>query len=232
MRLLLLGGTTEASALARRLAGRADIAATLSLAGRTARPPPSPLPTRIGGFGGVAGLARYLDRTTHRRRDRRHASVRRADVGQRRRRLRARRGVPLAVLTRPPGAPRAGDAGARSATPPRPRRRSGETPRRVFLTVGRLQRRRLRRRAAAPLRAALHRRARTICRPPPNACSRGRRSRYDDERRADAQPRASTSSSARTAAATATRAKLDAARELGLPVVMIRRPAPPRATVL
>ena len=66
MRILLLGGTTEASALARLLA-EAGCAATFSYAGRTAHPISQPLPTRIGGFGGIAGLARYLtaEKITH-----------------------------------------------------------------------------------------------------------------------------------------------------------------------
>ncbi|WP_192816548.1 precorrin-6A/cobalt-precorrin-6A reductase, partial [Novosphingobium sp. B-7] len=51
---LLLGGTSEASALARLLAAQ-GIAARLSYAGRTHAPLAQPLPTRIGGFGGVAG---------------------------------------------------------------------------------------------------------------------------------------------------------------------------------
>ncbi|MGX9354507.1 cobalt-precorrin-6A reductase [Roseobacteraceae bacterium S113] len=57
--LLLLGGTTEATALAQALDG-AGITATLSFAGRVARPKRQPLPTRVGGFGGVSGLADYL----------------------------------------------------------------------------------------------------------------------------------------------------------------------------
>ena len=39
---------------------RADLAVTLSLAGRTAHPLPQPVPVRSGGFGGVDGLADYL----------------------------------------------------------------------------------------------------------------------------------------------------------------------------
>lgn len=62
LRVLLLGGTSEAALLAERLASAPDIEATLSLAGRTANPGPSPLPVRVGGFGGVAGLAEYLTR--------------------------------------------------------------------------------------------------------------------------------------------------------------------------
>ena len=59
-RILILGGTAEARELAARLAGRADLAVTLSLAGRTLDPAPQPVPVRSGGFGGVAGLAAYL----------------------------------------------------------------------------------------------------------------------------------------------------------------------------
>lgn len=59
-RILLLGGTTEATALAERLAGQPHFTATLSLAGRTANPAPSAIPVRVGGFGGIDGLATYL----------------------------------------------------------------------------------------------------------------------------------------------------------------------------
>ena len=58
-RVLLLGGTTEASRMARALAG-AEVAGVFSYAGRTDSPLPQPLPTRIGGFGGVEGLVDYL----------------------------------------------------------------------------------------------------------------------------------------------------------------------------
>ncbi|WIA56843.1 cobalt-precorrin-6A reductase [Sphingobium sp. WTD-1] len=60
---LLLGGTTEASMLARLLADR-GMSATLSYAGRTTLPAAQPIPVRIGGFGGVDGLVDYL--RTHR----------------------------------------------------------------------------------------------------------------------------------------------------------------------
>ncbi|MFC5303584.1 cobalt-precorrin-6A reductase [Azospirillum picis] len=60
LKALILGGTTEATALARRLAGHPRVDARVSLAGRTKNPVLPPLPTRIGGFGGVDGLAGYL----------------------------------------------------------------------------------------------------------------------------------------------------------------------------
>lgn len=64
--LLILGGTTEATALAKAVS-EAGLKATLSLAGRVARPNRQPLPTRVGGFGGVAGLGSFMAEagTTH-----------------------------------------------------------------------------------------------------------------------------------------------------------------------
>lgn len=60
IRLLILGGTVEGAALARLLAGDDRLAVVLSLAGRTRRVRPSPEPVRVGGFGGVDGLLAYL----------------------------------------------------------------------------------------------------------------------------------------------------------------------------
>jgi precorrin-6A/cobalt-precorrin-6A reductase len=61
-RLLLLGGTGEAAALARAVIARFGprLSLTTSLAGRTERPVPVPGDVRIGGFGGADGLAAYL----------------------------------------------------------------------------------------------------------------------------------------------------------------------------
>lgn len=59
MRLLLLGGTSEARDLAARLVA-AGIDVTSSLAGRVAQPRLPVGPVRIGGFGGVEGLRRTL----------------------------------------------------------------------------------------------------------------------------------------------------------------------------
>src|SRR5436309_7957965 len=60
MRVLILGGTAEASQLAGHLAQRDDIAATLSFAGRTENPARPTIPLRVGGFGGVDGLCDFL----------------------------------------------------------------------------------------------------------------------------------------------------------------------------
>lgn len=60
MRLLLLGGTGEAAEIAARLAGRPGIEVVTSLAGRTARPVRPPGGLRVGGFSAGGGLAGYL----------------------------------------------------------------------------------------------------------------------------------------------------------------------------
>lgn len=61
MRALILGGIADASLLAAEIA-RAGIDAVYSYGGRTRAPADQPLPTRIGGFGGVSGLADYVRR--------------------------------------------------------------------------------------------------------------------------------------------------------------------------
>ncbi|MER5886063.1 cobalt-precorrin-6A reductase [Streptomyces sp. NPDC001941] len=60
MHVLILGGTTEARELAGALHARAGVRVTSSLAGRVAAPRLPAGEVRIGGFGGVEGLARWL----------------------------------------------------------------------------------------------------------------------------------------------------------------------------
>ncbi len=139
MRLLILGGTTEASALVRRIAGRADLEPVLSFAGRTQSPVPPPIPFRVGGFGGIAGLEAYLAEhgieavidATHpfAAQMSRHAAAACGRLG------RSARGVHpsrLAQAGRRPLDQRVADM-AEAA------RALGQQPRRVFLTIGGLQ---------------------------------------------------------------------------------------------
>ena len=58
-KILILGGTREAAALARDLTAQ-GLDVTTSLAGRTREPAPVVGKVRIGGFGGPDGLAAYL----------------------------------------------------------------------------------------------------------------------------------------------------------------------------
>ncbi len=60
-RILILGGTAEAAALARRLvAEKPEAEIITSLAGRLIAPRPLPGTIRVGGFGGVDGMIAYL----------------------------------------------------------------------------------------------------------------------------------------------------------------------------
>jgi precorrin-6A/cobalt-precorrin-6A reductase len=58
-RILLLGGTTEANRMAEAIA-KAGLAGVYSYAGRTEAPMGQPIHMRVGGFGGVDGLKAYL----------------------------------------------------------------------------------------------------------------------------------------------------------------------------
>lgn len=136
LRLLILGGTTEASALARLLAGEPGVAPVLSLAGRTRNPVLPPIPYRIGGFGGAEGLARHL--TEHRIEalvDATHPFASRITPNAAR--AAAMASVPLLRLERPGWAPQAGDDWHPVPSMAEAAQALGATPRRVFLTIGR-----------------------------------------------------------------------------------------------
>ena len=225
MRLLLLGGTTEASALARRL----DANATLSLAGRTKTPAASPLPTRIGGFGGVDGLVRYLrDERIDAVIDATHPFA--AQMSAHAVAACAAADVPLAVLTRPSWTPRSGDDWREVGDAAEAAAALGETPRRVLLTVGRL--------SAGAFRAAPqhHYVLRSIDAPedlPPDVeIVLARPPFARDDEIALMTSRGIEIVVSKNAGGEATRAKLDAARLLSVPVVMIRRPPVPAATTV
>jgi precorrin-6A/cobalt-precorrin-6A reductase len=138
LRILILGGTTEASQLARALAGRDDASPILSLAGRTQNPLPVPIPSRTGGFGGVDGLVAYL-RTekidvvidaTHPFAAQMSAHARAASQQTK---------IPLLVFSRPAWTPGEGDQWTQVADMEAAAAALGAKPRRVFLTQGRLQ---------------------------------------------------------------------------------------------
>ncbi|MGW1813149.1 cobalt-precorrin-6A reductase [Streptomyces sp. NPDC002125] len=60
LHILVLGGTTEARRLAESLVAADGIKVTSSLAGRVARPKLPPGEVRVGGFGGAEGMAEWL----------------------------------------------------------------------------------------------------------------------------------------------------------------------------
>ncbi len=136
--MLILGGSTEASALATALASRDDVAATLSLAGRVREPAPQPLPVRVGGFGGVAGLATYLrDEGVQLLVDATHPFA--ATMSANAREAARLAGVPLLDAGRSGWVPEPGDRWTEVPTMDDAAQALGIAPRRVFLTVGRLQ---------------------------------------------------------------------------------------------
>ena len=133
---LILGGTTEARELAQKLSERADLAVTISLAGRTAVPTPQPVPVRTGGFGGVAGLAQYLAHhkisalidATHP-----YAVTMSAHAVTAARETR----TPLIVLRRPAWRPTPTDRWTQVADAREAAQALGAKPLKVFLAVGR-----------------------------------------------------------------------------------------------
>ena len=134
--ILLLGGTTEATALARLLAER-NLSAVLSYAGRTENPRSQPVPVRIGGFGGVDGLARYLrDHQVTHLVDATHpfAATMSAHAGQAAREA----GVPLIALTRPAWEPEPGDCWTHAADIDSAVAALNGPARRIMLALGRM----------------------------------------------------------------------------------------------
>ena len=223
-RVLILGGTREAAELARRVHEAGEVAAITSLAGRLPNPALPPGEVRIGGFGGAVGLADYLEAegiaavidATHPFAATISAHAQLACEG---------RGVPRLVLRRPSWRPAPGDRwyvvddleGAAALLP--------TVARRAFLTTGSggleafsavpnvwFLVRLIAPRSPLPIPGA----ALVTGRPPFT---------LDRERRLIAARRIDTLVTKNSGGAA--EAKLDAAREAGIQVIMIRRPPPP-----
>jgi precorrin-6A/cobalt-precorrin-6A reductase len=223
---LVLGGTSEGREIARVLADEPGFRIVSSLAGRTASPLLPPGEVRIGGFGGADGLTAYL-------RLRRIGAVidathpfastmgANADKGCR------QAGVPLLRLERPAWRPVAGDDWIEVDDWDEAADVVGKTFRRVLLALGR--------RELAPFAALGHVWFLVRSVEPPNPTpgfalaefllARGPFPLNGERdllagRRIDAIV-------CRNSGGSAADAKLVAARELGVPVVMKRRPARP-----
>jgi precorrin-6A/cobalt-precorrin-6A reductase len=222
--LLLLGGTSEARALATRLASRGDVRVTLSLAGRTAKPAALPVPVRIGGFGGAEGLARYLRAervevlldATHPYAARISAHAQAAAMAV---------GVPLVALRRPAWVPQPGDDWREVADVAAACAALGEAPRRVFLALGRQE---VAGFAAAPQHRYLIRSVDPFAPPMPDCVCVTARGPFAlaDEARLLEEHRIEVIVCKNSGGA-ASVAKLEAARAMRLPVLMLARPALP-----
>ena len=225
-RILILGGTGEASALARALAGREGLSVVLSLAGRTAAPKAEPVTTRVGGFGGGEGLARYLRAeqigclidATHP-----FAAAMSANAA----RAAAQAGVPLLAIRRPAWAAVPGDRWTEVDSVEDSAASLGMQPRRVFLTIGRQE---VAAFAAAPQHAYLARAVeplRDVLRVPYLTTIEAR-GPFDAEAEAALMREAGIEILvSKNSGGAATYGKIAAARALGIPVVMVRRPDKP-----
>src|SRR5258708_13930519 len=138
MRVLILGGTKEASMLAQRLSRDVTLKPILSFAGRSENPMLPPIPFRIGGFGGVDGLYDYLvaeniDAVV----DATHPFAVRISENARSACQRAR--LPLVAFTRPAWEQQVGDRWLVVDDVDAALRALRDRPRRVFLTHARFQ---------------------------------------------------------------------------------------------
>jgi precorrin-6A/cobalt-precorrin-6A reductase len=226
LRVLILGGTSDANRLVEAVANDPHIDAVLSYAGRTENPRQPPIAWRVGGFGGIDGLVDYLraekiarvvDATHPFAAQMSAHAVSACSVAS----------VPLLALERPPWQRAPGDHWIEVDDLAAAAEALGTVPRRVFLGIGRLH---LETFAAHSQHAYLVRLV-----DPPRAplplhsaeviVARGPFGRADDRAmltkfRADIIV-------AKNAGGNSASAKIEAARELALPVVMIRRPFVP-----
>ncbi|MBW4512825.1 MAG: cobalt-precorrin-6A reductase [Scytonematopsis contorta HA4267-MV1] len=227
MRVLILGGTGDASELASQVTKIPDVKVITSLAGRTHNPLIPKGSVRIGGFGGESGLVEYIKEqkidvlidATHPFASQISFNAESAAVSC---------GIPHLMFIRPEWEKVPGDEwieveNVESAAAILP-----NFAKRVFLTVGRQQ--------LSPF-ANLHNMwflMRLIDPPEINAvipqgkilCSRGPFA-LEDEHRLLVEHRIDTLVS-KNSGGDATKSKIIAARELGIKVVMVKRPLTPQ----
>lgn len=228
-RLLILSGTAEAAELAAACAARQALKVITSLAGRTRMPGLPPGEVRIGGFGGAAGLARFIaERGIDVVIDATHPFA--AQMGAHAEQACREAGVPRLRLLRPPWLPVPGDHWIEVADFAEAVQHLPELGRRVFLTVGH-------RELEAFVRLDLWFLVRTI--EPPGVLPlrqgqwlAGRGPFALEDELALLQTHEIQVLVTKASGGGATYAKLVATRQLGLPVLMVRRPPPPPGPVV
>ncbi|MEG4807180.1 cobalt-precorrin-6A reductase [Microcoleus sp. F8-D3] len=223
-RLLILGGTGDAAELAVRASQIAEIEVISSLAGRTQQPfTPKTGAVRIGGFGGAAGLAQFLlDRAIDFLIDATHPFANRISANAAV--AAAECNVPYLMLVRPAWERVEGDRWIEVAGHSEAARALLGLSQRVFLTIGRQEL------AAFAGLDAIWFLMRAIDPPALNTpipngkllLARGPFS-LEDERQLLLEYQIDTIVS-KNSGGGATYAKIVAARELGIPVVMVQRP--------
>lgn len=226
MHILILGGTSEARQLCCALESLGLDHITFSLAGVTASALPVPAKTRSGGFGGIEGLATWLERTgIDLVIDATHPFA--AQMSHHAVAATTRLAIPLIRLVRPPWRAGAGalwrHVPAIDAVP----HALGPAPRRVFLTTGRKD--------LDPFINTPHHYLLRSIDPPTGPLPRGTtlllgRGPFtlEDELSLFREHRIDCLVT-KNAGASATAPKLEAARQLGVDVIMVDRPVLPPA---
>lgn len=230
-RLLLLGGTLEARRIAAQLAAMPMITLTLSLAGRTRAPIDNGVTTRSGGFGGVDGLVHWLkDHHIDAIIVATHPFA--AQMAHNACEAARRTGLPIMRINRPGWQRSPDDRWLECDSTEQAVSLLGKTPRRVLLTFGRQQAAHF---EAAPWHHYVVRSIDPI--DPPlalphvdNLIARGPFS-LEEERRLLREHAIDVLITKHSGGA-ATWPKLVAAREQGIDVIMIRRPAMPDIPVV
>ncbi|SKB13529.1 Precorrin-6A reductase [Planktothrix sp. PCC 11201] len=227
-RVLILGGTTEAVAIATQINQIPGVEAIASLAGRTQQPvtQTNPVSFRIGGFGGIAGLANYL-RQEHIDLviDATHPFA--AQISFNAAQAASECGIPRLMLIRPPWQEVLGDDWIEVDTNQLAAKTLPGLAERIFLTIGRQE-----------LPAYAHIKniwflMRMIDPPetdlpiPPGQLILQRGPFSLESERSLLQKYQIGAIVSKNSGGNATYAKIIAARELGLPVVMVKRPPVP-----
>ncbi|MFC7449821.1 cobalt-precorrin-6A reductase [Rhodococcus daqingensis] len=224
MRVLILGGTSEARSLATRLSRLPSIEVVSSLAGRVRDPRLPDGAVRVGGFGGVTGLRDWLrDNTIRAVVDATHPFA--ARITSNAAAATAQAGLPFAVVQRPPWSPVPDDRWVIVDTLEDAAAALSGLGRRVFLTIGRQGVEHFASvdseflvRAIDPPEGAT----------PPLMTLLLDRGPFEVEREAALMREHHIDVLVtKNSGGELTVAKLTAARELGIPVVMIRRPPNP-----
>ena len=228
-RVLILGGTSEAAQLAARLSERTDLIVISSLAGRVEKPVLPAGIIRTGGFGGVPGLIEYLlKQSIEVVIDATHPFA--AKISSNAELACRQTKTSLIAFERPAWRPQQGDDWVQVADVESAALLVDKPKNRVFLSVGRQELNRF-----SECRNAWFL-IRTIDKPtvplPHNSkliLNRGPFRLHDE--RLLLQQEAITHIVSKNSGGEATYAKIEAARELGIEVILVDRPVIPRATV-
>jgi len=224
-RILILGGTTEARKLAERLAGRPDVEVVSSLAGRVSIPGRPAGQVRVGGFSGATGLATWIQAHDIRAViDATHPFA--ATISAHAAAAASASHVPLLALRRQAWVPAEGDRWHEAASLQDVALMLPDLGHRHFLTIGR--------QGVSAFADVSDAWFLVRCVDPPAGRTPPRmelilaRGPYSLDAEIDLMgERRVETVITKNSGGEATAAKLGAARELGLPVVMVRRPPSP-----